>query len=292
MTRDELIATIDSYVAEQVTLQTAADQQAVDSMTTQVNELEADIAVLNEEIAALQEELSQYESNPPEDDPVFSENFADLSHFGVYNGAGSYSQQGVRLKSNFTVSNNVLTVWVRPVTTTTTIDGKTLKVGDYAAGGGMWDTVLSPGSRIELDLQMNACKGSRAVALLWPYQVGWPEGGELDFVENGADIPDRQSTAITNHWANSTGGNAQKVIKFGPHDFTLWSHVTVLWQTGLFVVTVDGQEAARYTEHVPTNKMKLAFQTAVAGGGQSPNWNGAPRTAGFLKIKNLNVYSA
>jgi len=138
---------------------------------------------------------------------------------------------------------------------------------------------------------MDASQGTRAVALLWPYQMGWPEGGELDFTECGADLADRQSTAIANHWADAYGKNAQKVIHFA-HDFTTWADVEVIWQTGLFVVTINGAEAARYTEHVPDNQMKLAFQTAVAGGGQAPTFKTAPRTPGCIQVRALRIYDA
>jgi hypothetical protein len=209
-----------------------------------------------------------------------------------YQGLGAYSQQGARLDQNVQVSNGVLTVFARPVTTRTVVGTKTLSPGDYAAGGIMNRTLINPGSRISLDLRMDASVGTRAVALLWPAKLGWPEGGELDFVENGADLGDRQSTAITNHWANANGGNAQKVVTFKPHDFTAWSHVEVLWQSGLFVVTIDGVEAARFTDHIPQGPMHLAIQTAVAGGGQSATYDGASRTPGTIQVRDISIRAA
>jgi len=225
--------------------------------------------------------------------PVLAEGAVDMSGWShPYQGLGAYSQQGARLKQNVQVANGVLTVFARPVTTRTVIGTKTLAPGDYAAGGIMNRTPLNPGSRISLDLRMDASVGTRAVALLWPSKLGWPEGGELDFVENGADLANRQSTAITNHWANASGGNAQKVIKFNSHDFTTWSHVEVLWQANLIVVTIDGVEAARYTDHIPQGPMRLAIQTAVAGGGQSPTYDGASRTPGNVQVRDLRIHAA
>ena len=99
----------------------------------------------------------------------------------AYQGLGAYSQQGARLKQNVQVANGVLTVFARPVTTKTVVGSKTLAPGDYAAGGIMNQTDLNPGSRISMDLRMDASVGTRAVALLWPSKAPWPEGGELDF---------------------------------------------------------------------------------------------------------------
>jgi hypothetical protein len=225
--------------------------------------------------------------------PTLSGGIVDLSGWSnPYQGLGAYSQQGARLKQNVQAANGVLTVFARPVTSTTVVGSKTLAPGDYAAGGIMNRTPINPGSRISLELRMDASVGTRAVALLWPSGMSWPEGGELDFVENGADLGNRQSTAITNHWANASGGNAQKVIKFSPHDFTAWTHVEVLWKTNLIVVTIDGVEAARYTDHIPQGPMRLAIQTAIAGGGQSPTYDGARRTPGNIQLRDLHINAA
>jgi hypothetical protein len=234
-------------------------------------------------------------SAPPTDQPqapILAEGTIDLAGWShPYQGLGAYSQQGARLKQNVAAANGVLTVFARPVTTTTVVGTKTLAPGDYAAGGIMNRTLINPGSRISLDLRMNASVGTRAVALLWPAKMGWPEGGELDFVENGADLGNRQSTAITNHWADAGGRNAQKVVKFNQHDFTAWTHVEVLWRADLIVVTIDGVEAARYTDHIPQGPMRLAIQTAVAGGGQAPTYDGAPRTPGNIQVRDLRISS-
>jgi len=279
MPRDTVEAALDAYAAEQFNAGAASR--------------DAEVTELLEQIAGLK---AKYEPPTP---PTLVEDFADLAAFSIYNGAGSFSQQGVRLDDNATVAGGVLTVSCGPVAAKTSIGGHTLNVGDYAAGGVMHRAVRGPGTRYTMQLRMDASQCTRAVALLWPYQTGWPEGGELDFTECGADLADRQSTAITNHWYDPSkvsdknkSGNAQKVIKFGPRDFTRWTDVEVLWQTGLFAVTVDGTEAARYTEHVPTNQMKLAFQTAVAGGGQAPTFNGTPRTPGCIQVRALRIYDA
>ena len=225
--------------------------------------------------------------------PILANGTVDLSGWSSpYQGLGAYSQQGARLKQNVQMDNGVLSVFARPVTTRTVIGTKTLAPGDYAAGGIMNRTTINPGSRISLDLRMDASVGTRAVALLWPAKLGWPEGGELDFVENGADLGNRQSTAITNHWADASGHNAQKVIKFSSHDFTAWSHVEVLWQANLIVVTIDGVEAARYTDHIPQGPMRLAIQTAVAGGGQASTFDGASRTPGSIQLRDLHIFAA
>ena len=278
MPRDTVEAALDAYAAEQFNLGAASR--------------DAEVTGLAEEVAALK---AKYE---PPAMPALAEDFADLAAFSVYNGAGAYSQQGVRLDDNAAVAGGILTVSCRPVIAKTAIGGHTLAVGDYAAGGVMHRAIRGPGTRYTMQLRMDASQGTRAVALLWPYQMGWPEGGELDFTECGADLADRHSTAITNHWYDPSkvsdtnkNGNAQKVIHF-THDFTQWTDVEVLWQPGLFVVTIDGTEAARYTEHVPTNQMKLAFQTAVAGGGQAPTFKGAPRTPGCIQVRALRIYDA
>jgi len=271
MPRDTVEAALDAYAAERFNAGAASR--------------DAEVTELLEQIAALK---AKYE---PEQKPALVEDFADLAAWMTPTGAGNFSKQGARTAANVTADNGVLTVWCRPVKEKTTIAGHVLQAGDYAAGMAQHRAIRGPGTRYTMQLRMDASQGTRAVALLWPYRMGWPEGGELDFVECGADLADRQSTAIANHWADADGKNAQKVIHFD-HDFTKWVDVEVLWQPGLFVVTIDGTEAARYTEHVPTNQMKLAFQTAVAGGGQAPTFKGAPRTPGCIQVRALRIYDA
>jgi hypothetical protein len=204
-----------------------------------------------------------------------------------YNGSGAYGVQGVRLGSNTQFADGVLTVWCRPVTKTTTMDGKTLRVGDYAGGGISHSKDLRPGTRIALDVRMKASIGTRAVALLWP-EAAWPAGGEVDFIEDGANQPTRQSTWIANHWS-SNGTPAQKIIKFSPHNFTAWSRVVMVWKSGSITVSVDGRQAAKFTEHIPHGVMHLVVQTAVAKGGQSKIFDGATRTPGNIQVRNLSI---
>jgi hypothetical protein len=222
---------------------------------------------------------------------LVTDNFVNLSGWGhPYNGAGSYSTQGVRLSRNTQVGGGVLTVWARPVTTTTHIDGRTLRPGDYAAGGISHSKELHPGTRVALDVRMKASIGTRAVALLWPERA-WPAAGELDFIEDGANQPTRQSTWIANHWM-SNGKRAQKIVKFSPHDFTTWTHVEMVWRSGSIVVLIGGREIAHFTEHIPQGAMHLVVQTAVAQGGQSKYFNGQQRTPGNIEIRNLRITSA
>ena len=263
--RDDLLAAADALYAEGASSR------------------DAEVAGLKQRITELEAELE-----PP---AAVTEGFADLSDWSTFDGANKYTSQGARLEANTTLDDGVMTVWCRPVTKSVTVGGHTLTAGDYAAGMAQHRIARGPGTRYTMQLRMDASVGTRAVALLWPYQIGWPEGGELDFVENGADLADRQSTAIANHWADAEGDNTQRVVKF-PHDFTAWSDVEVLWKPGLFVVTVDGDEAARFTEHVPDNQMRLSIQTAVAGGGQAPTFKGAPRTPGCIQVRRLRIYDA
>lgn len=283
----------DAVVADAVAAQRAIDQEAIDRLNATVDQLIAENADDDATIAGLRAQILALSP------PLYVDTFASLAGFGVYNGSGSYGQQGVRLGANSVPSSSGLSVHCRPVTDAVTLGGRTLQPGDYAAGGGMWKQPLSPGCRIEMDVRMSASWGTRAVCLLWPADTAahpWPAGGELDFVENGgvAGQDTRQSTNVTNHYLDPSRpqNNGQQIVKFGPHDFTAWSHVVVLWQTDLFVVTVDGVEAARFTTNVPSWPMKLAFQTAVEGGGQSPMFQSRPRSPGRLDVKNLEVYAA
>jgi len=221
-----------------------------------------------------------------------SDDFRSLAGWrSPYHSSGSYSKQGVRLASNTRLADGVLTIHARPTPSRVTVGGVTVPAGGWTAGGIMHNTVIRPGSRLTVELRLNRSVGTRAAALLWPHQTPWPRGGELDFVENGADNPTRQSTAITNHWAGPDGRNAQKVIKFGPHDFTQWTNVEVIWTWGRFVVNIAGRRAAVYTEHVPTTPMKFAVQTAIAGGGHGSTFKGVPRTPGLISIRRLRIYS-
>ncbi len=275
-----------------------AHDQADADMAADLAQTTADLAQTQ---AALEQARADLAAQPvpaaPVDKPALvADDFADLSGWlNGYHGTGAYAQQGVRLRGNVEVAEGVLTVHTRPVATETAVGAKVLAAGDYAAGGIMHRTVLEPGCRISMDVRMTASVGTRAVALLWPHAEPWPAGGELDFVENGADLGDRQSTAITNHWAGPDGKNAQRVANFGPHDFTDWTPVEVLWLAGkapLFLVTIAGRVAAAFTDNVPTWPMKLAIQTAVAGGGQAAIWNGQDRTPGSISVRSLRIRTA
>lgn len=262
--------------------------ESVTSYSEQLANATEALKIATEERAAAVRALADHMTTH-EPQPRLTDTFDDLTGWlNPYHGAGAHEKQGTRLRTNVENNDNTLTIHCRPTTTPTTLGTRTIPTGAWTAGGIMHREILTPGTRITLQLRMNPSTGTRAVALLWPHQLPWPEGGELDFTENGGDIPDRQSTAITNHWAGPNG-HAQKVIKFGPHDFTQWTHVQVDW-TDTFTITINGQVAATYTDHVPTTPMKLAIQTAVAGGGDSDTFNGQPRTPGWIQIRQLRIY--
>lgn len=224
---------------------------------------------------------------------IVTDDFTSLAGWFVYHGNGSLSAQGARLRQNVKLKDLKRTfarVYVRPVKKTTTVGGTTLNAGDYAAGGMSQRLGHQTYGRWVMDLRMKDTQaGVRAVALTWP-EERWPEAGEIDFVENGADLPPSSGrTAIANHYADPGGRNAQEV-KLVDGDFTTWVTVEVDWRPDLLVISFDNVKVFRTTQNVPDGPMFLAVQTAVADGGQGTTWNGAPRSAGHIDIDNLSVY--
>jgi hypothetical protein len=182
-------------------------------------------------------------------------------------------QQGLRLADNVVVVNdggrNVVRIYVRRSDQPYTVSGTTIPAGSWSAGlmqerppyqykYGKW----------EFDFKATPGRGSRVVALLWPGDgsPSWPAGGELDAPEMGDNNADRLTDTITNHWANASGGNAQKVVTVS-QDFTQWVHVTYRWSANRLEVDYNGRQVAVFTDNLPPDIMKLCLQTAVAKGG-------------------------
>lgn len=227
--------------------------------------------------------------------PIATDDFTSLRAWGVYHGNGALGIQGARLSQNVELRRgprrSFARVHVRPVTERTVVGGTVLHPGDYAAGGMSHRLAHQSYGRWVMDLRMrDTQRGVRAVALTWP-EGPWPRAGEIDFVENGADLPPSSGhTAIANHYAKSDGSNAQEV-RHVAGDFTKWVRVEVVWRVDRLVISFDGLEVFRTTQHVPTGPMFLCVQTAVAGGGQKSQFEGRQRSPGYIDIANLAVYN-
>jgi hypothetical protein len=183
------------------------------------------------------------------------------------------NQQGLRVPENVEVvtdnGRKVVRIYVRKTTKAYTVGGTTIPAGSWSAGlAQMRASDQHRFGKWEFDFKATAGRGGRVVALLWPGDdaPGWPAGGELDAPEMGDDHADRQASAITNHWANASGGNAQKVFTV-TQDHTQWVHVVYRWSSSKITVEYNGRVVATYTDHLPPASMRLALQTAVAKGG-------------------------
>jgi Glycosyl hydrolases family 16 len=221
--------------------------------------------------------------------PVLVDGFQDLSGWSVYNGIGSYSTQGPRVRTNVEVRHEggrqFARVWTRPLQKAVTIGGRTLRAGEMAAGGMSHRLGNRTYGRWTMQMRAGSSTNTRVAVMLWG--VGsWPAAGELDFFESGADQGTRQAMNVTNHWAGPDGRNAQS-MRTVTADFTRWHDWEIVWSPRLYTVSVDGVEVARYTQHVPSGKMFLAVQTAIAGG--SPARAGT--TSGYVDVANLKIYA-
>lgn len=103
------------------------------------------------------------------------------------------------------------------------------------------------------------------VLLLWPSEVGWPEGGEIDFAETTSASKD---VSFFLHYGSS---NSQKDAKQNL-DITQWHNYAVEWTPDAIVGYIDGKEWFRSTdpETQPPGPMHATIQLDYFPDGGSP----------------------
>lgn len=201
--------------------------------------------------------------------PLHRDDFDTLDRgvWGVYDGPGN-GQTGPRDARNTFVRDGVLVLRTAPV------DGEWHGAGLSSDPGGWTQTY----GRYTARVRFEPGYGVRAVALLWPASGDWPP--EVDFFEVPATEVERSRGMLTNHYVDdgARDGRAFERSEVSA-DFTRWHVVGVEWSPGALVYTLDGEEVARTTEHVPDEPMWLGLQTGqglVAQGIVPPAGRTAP----------------
>ena len=103
------------------------------------------------------------------------------------------------------------------------------------------------------------------VLLLWPSEVSWPEGGEIDFAETTSASDD---VSFFLHYGAS---NSQKTAKKAL-DITQWHNYAVEWTPDAIVGYVDGVEWFRSEDPntFPPGPMHATIQLDYFPDGGSP----------------------
>lgn len=149
--------------------------------------------------------------------------------------------EGTRTPSAITVKDGVVTI-------AATQDGTT--------GAMSWH----PGQRYgrwEACVKSEAGRGGmNAVILLWPNAEDFPVGGEIDWMEIGAD--DRQETGFFLHF----GRNNDQVEANVAHDATKWTAWAVEWTPKRITAFVNGKEWYHTTDtkNFPPRPMNMTMQ--------------------------------
>lgn len=102
-----------------------------------------------------------------------------------------------------------------------------------------------------------------AYACLWPSTDKWP-GPELDIVEAAYDGAGPPYSTV--HWKGEDGSNQYTTYPLPGLDVTGWHTYSLDWRQGLLVLSVDGTERWRCTEHVP-NDASTGGENAAFGVG-------------------------
>ncbi|MFP5068876.1 family 16 glycosylhydrolase [Pseudonocardia nantongensis] len=103
------------------------------------------------------------------------------------------------------------------------------------------------------------------VLLLWPSEVSWPEGGEIDFAETNSAAED---VSFFLHYGSS---NSQEEAKQNL-DITQWHNYAVEWTPDAVIGYIDGKEWFRSTdpETLPPGPMHATIQLDYFPDGGSP----------------------
>lgn len=171
------------------------------------------------------------------------------SNWSPYNGEG-HDGQGRRTSDAISVENGNLVIR-----------------GDSQGntGGMAWGTSQKYG---KWEMRAQFPKGDKQyhpVLLLWPSEVSWPEGGEIDFAETTSASDD---VSFFLHYGSS---NSQKDAK-KQLDITQWHNYAVEWTPDAIVGYVDGVEWFRSEDPntFPPGPMHATIQLDYFPDGGSP----------------------
>jgi Glycosyl hydrolases family 16 len=189
--------------------------------------------------------------NLPGWNQVFADDFTGTSlgsNWGAYQGIPGSSPTALWEPSHAVVNNG--------------LDLQTYQDSDYGnqlvtagVGGGVDQTY----GQYDVRFRIDQADGVKYAIMLWP-NAAWPCGGEIDFGEDGGG--GRQSTTLTVHYCNSSGGNAILPQHTISADFSQWQTLGIDWTPGSIVWTLNGQPEATITgAHVPSGPMFLAIQS-------------------------------
>ncbi|ANY06580.1 glycoside hydrolase family 16 protein [Pseudonocardia sp. HH130630-07] len=103
------------------------------------------------------------------------------------------------------------------------------------------------------------------VLLLWPSEVGWPEGGEIDFAETTSAADD--VSFFLHYGASNSQEHAKKDL-----DITQWHNYAVEWTPDAIIGYIDGVEWFRSTDQQtqPPGPMHATIQLDYFPDGGSP----------------------
>ncbi len=180
-----------------------------------------------------------------------------------YNGPG-HAGQGRRSPAAITTSNGILTI-----------------TGDSSGttGGMAWGQGRKYG---KWEVRAKMPKGDRQyhpVLILWPSQVAWPVGGEIDFAETTSASND--VSFFLHYGASNSQKQTTKAL-----DISQWHNYAVDWRPGRITGYIDGVEWFSTTEAgvMPPGPMHLTLQLDYFPGG------GAPATSRLL-VDWVRMYS-
>ena len=121
---------------------------------------------------------------------------------------------------------------------------------------------------IEMRAKMPGGGGLLPALWLLPQSQHWPP--ELDVIEVLGSDP--TSAIMTLHWGATADEHQQEQFIVPTLDLSSDFHIfTLEWLTHAVIWSIDGQEVARASEHVPDQKMFLLLNLAIGG-----DWPGAP----------------
>jgi beta-glucanase (GH16 family) len=160
--------------------------------------------------------------------------------WGLYDSAGN-DGQGIRSPAQISVSNGILRI-------TGTPDGTT--------GGMSWHGAQMYG-RWEIRARFPAgCGCYHPVLILWPSDLNWPEGGEVDYAE--VFDSSRQELNFFLHY----GAQNNQISSSRSVDMTQWHNFAVEWTPDHMTGYIDGQPFFNTTNQslLPPGRMEQTIQ--------------------------------
>ncbi len=134
------------------------------------------------------------------------------------------------------------------------------RLGKWASGGMSSASCVSRIYGIfEVRFKMQAAQGVKYAILLWPHNNVWPQGGEVDFGEDGGG--NRANTTLSSIYARNGSAETlpQHVIA---GNFARWNTLELVWTRGSLVEYLNGKRAARISSpEVPSDRMTFDIQT-------------------------------